>query len=351
MGEFEAIGEAVTGGMLSRAVEPGAGELTEDGHTHETNCLNCGTPLNGEFCHACGQHAHVHRTLTAFFHDFLHSFLHFEGKIWRTLPLLAWKPGELTRRYIEGERARFVSPIALFLFTVFIMFAVSSVASGSANPAEVSKEATQELSQEIEQQEAKVTELKQQRDVLARQGQPTAKLDAKINENVQEIALARGVRSGIVRGDPKFVQTDELPSWLFVPIDKAQKNPDLLLYKVKTNAYKFSWALIPISVPFVWMLFPFSRRYRLYDHMVFVTYSLSFMSLLVIAAALFNTAGLSTIAALLFFVPPFHMYRQLKVSYDLSRGAAIWRTLLLMLFAAMALALFGSALLGVGLFD
>ena len=73
---------------------------------------------------ACGQQAHVHRTLRAFGHDLLHGALHFEGKIWRTLPLLAWKPGELTRRYIDGERAKFISPVALFLFIVFLMFAV-----------------------------------------------------------------------------------------------------------------------------------------------------------------------------------------------------------------------------------
>ena len=109
VGEFEAIGDAITGGVVGRAVEPKAGEGT-DGHTHETKCLNCGTELMGSFCHACGQHAHVHRTLTAFFHDFLHGVLHFEGKIWRTLPLLAWKPGELTRRYVAGQRASFISP-------------------------------------------------------------------------------------------------------------------------------------------------------------------------------------------------------------------------------------------------
>lgn len=350
MGELEEVGDAVTGGVLGRAVEPKAGELPADGHTHETSCLNCGTPLKGQFCHACGQHAHVHRTLTAFFHDFLHGFLHFEGKIWRTLPMLAWRPGDLTRRYIDGERARFVSPVALFLFTVFIMFAVSSLASGSTSQAEVSKEAAQDLSQDIARQEDKVTALRQERDQAERQGLPTAKLDEKIKENVQELTIARGIHSGMVRGDPEFVQTAQLPSWLMVPVERAQKNPDLLLYKIKTNAYKFSWALIPISVPFVWLLFPLSRR-RLYDHTVFVTYSLSFMSLLVIAAALFNAAGLSGIAGLLFFVPPFHMYRHLKDTYGLSRSAAIWRTLLLMLFAAMALTLFGSALLGVGLFD
>ena len=129
MGELEAVADAVTGGMLGRAVEPGDGET--DGHTHETHCLNCGAELTGAFCHQCGQHAHVHRTLSAFFHDFLHGVLHFEGKIWRTLPLLAWKPGELTRRYIDGQRASFVSPIALFLFCVFLTFAVIGLTSGA----------------------------------------------------------------------------------------------------------------------------------------------------------------------------------------------------------------------------
>ena len=69
------------------------------------------------------------------------------------------------------------------------------------------------------------------------------------------------------------------PAGSATPVSKAARNPELLLYKLKNNAYKFSWALIPLSVPFVWLLFPFSRRFRLYDHMVFVTYSLAFMTL------------------------------------------------------------------------
>jgi hypothetical protein len=85
---------------------------------------NCGTPLVGLHCHQCGQGDHVHRTLAAFFHDLLHGVFHFEGKTWRTLPMLAWRPGELTRRYIAGERVRFVSPMALFLFCVFVTFAL-----------------------------------------------------------------------------------------------------------------------------------------------------------------------------------------------------------------------------------
>src|SRR5947208_7617507 len=147
-GSLEAFGDAVTGGVLGRAVEPRAGEAA-DGHTVDRVCLNCGAALSGPFCSQCGQHAHVHRTLSAFFHDFLHGVLHFEGKIFRTLPLLAWKPGELTRRYIDGQRASFVSPIALFLFCVFLMFSVIGLTSSSGHSkAKAQADAAKELSKD-----------------------------------------------------------------------------------------------------------------------------------------------------------------------------------------------------------
>jgi hypothetical protein len=129
MPDLEAVGDATTGAVIASAVEPAAGGRA-DGHTHEQSCLNCGAALSGPFCHSCGQKAHVHRTLTAFWHDLAHGVLHLDGKIWRTLPLLAWHPGDLTRRYARGERAKFVSPMALFLFSVFLMFAVFRLVGG-----------------------------------------------------------------------------------------------------------------------------------------------------------------------------------------------------------------------------
>ncbi len=120
---FEGLGTATEGGLFARALEPDSGARNPHPDQPE-KCLNCGTALTGAYCHACGQQGHIHRTIGAFMHDLLHGALHFEGKLWRTLPMLAFRPGALTRRYIEGERARFVSPMALFLFGVFLMFAV-----------------------------------------------------------------------------------------------------------------------------------------------------------------------------------------------------------------------------------
>src|SRR5690606_35941496 len=67
---------------------------------------------------------HIHRTFQSLGHDVLHSVFHFEGKFWRTMPELVFRPERLTRRYIDGERAKFISPMALFLFTVFVMYGV-----------------------------------------------------------------------------------------------------------------------------------------------------------------------------------------------------------------------------------
>ena len=345
MGEFEAVGDAVTGGLLGRAVEPRAGEAGADGHTQERNCLNCGTALVGDFCHSCGQHAHVHRTLTAFFHDLLHGVLHFEGKIWNTLPMLAWRPGELTRRYIDGERARFVSPIALFLFSVFLMFAAVSLLAGGG---EFPEQAKRGLQEELRVDRAKLAKLEAQRDAEAKAGRPTAALNEKIGEVKDEMKAIEGVRSGELQD--MGIQT-KVPGWIGNSVSKAAKNPELVAFKLKTNAYKFSWLIIPLSVPFVWLLFPFSRRFRLYDHTVFVTYSLCFMSLLVIAGLFFGAVGMSGIAGLLWLLPPFHMYRQLKGAYGLGRAGALWRTALLTMFAMIVVGLFSAVLVGVGTFE
>jgi len=342
MPDLEGIGDAVTGTLAARALEPGAGEA--DGHSHEKNCLNCGAALAGPYCHACGQKAHVHRTLSAFWHDILHSVFHFEGKIWRTLPMLALHPGVLTRRYIEGERASFVSPIALFLFSAFLMFAVAGM-TGAFDSAGNPQRTT---AQEIARASAKIERLEASRAEAIAEKRSTARIDGRIAETRAELAIMKKISVGTT---PKAqISTKGAPPFLKGWIDKAARNPDLLLYKLKTNAYKFSWALIPISVPFVWLLFPRHRRFPLYDHTVFVTYSLCFMMLLLIIA---STVGLliPLIASLAWLVPPFHMYRHLKETYGLKRSGALWRTFLLVGFAFVAVSLFVTIIAGLGAVD
>lgn len=362
---IEGVGEAVTGGMLARAIEPEAGE---DGHTHETACLNCGTELAGPYCHQCGQKGHVHRTLAAFWHDLIHGVLHFEGKIWRTLPLLAWRPGALTRRYVEGERANFLSPIAIFLFSVFLMFAVFSLAGGPfAMSGEANREAAADIQREKGDLDQRIANLERRRGALAARRQATAAIDAQLRQLRQErrfVGTAESivlVPSSAPEGSARTIdlrgsEVDTGWPWLDRAVEKAQENPSLLIYKLQNNAYKFSWALIPISVPLVSLLFLHRRRYRAfraYDHVVFVTYSIAFMSLALIALSLLRLvgAGEALIGLAIALVPPIHMYRQLRGAYALSWFSALWRTAALLAFASIAATLFFLLLLALGVLN
>jgi hypothetical protein len=351
-GGVEAVGEAVTGGLTARAVEPVAGEgaTTEHGA-----CLNCGTALLGPHCHRCGQPAHVHRTIAAWWHDLAHGVLHLDGKIWRTLPLLAWRPGELTRRYIAGERAKFVSPLALFLFSVFLMFAVFSALGPEVGGIKWTPGARRTVSEQIHSYDARIARLEGRRTDLVGRNASTGDVDDKLAEARQERkALALALETAAQTHKP-VVSTNfdtGLPG-LDQALAKANENPALLLFKMQSNGYKFSWALIPISLPFLWLLFLHRRRYRQYegyDHLVFVTYSIAFMSLLVIAAVLLRSVRLpsAAVAILLLVVPPVHIYRQLRGAYALAWFSALWRTIVLLWCAAAALVLFLVLLLAFG---
>ena len=344
MGELgEAVGGAIEGGLYARAVEPKAGE---GGATGEGACLNCGTALAGAYCRNCGQKAHVHRTIGAIMHDVLHGALHLDGKIWHTLPLLALKPGQLTRRYIEGERAKFVSPMALFLFSVFLMFAVFQLTGVTADDELATPVRVEDNRSPAEIAEEARTDLEQLQE--ARAAVPDANPVAPILD-----AQIRGLERQVAGGGTSRITVSENRTGL--PIidrlsDKWRENPGLMIYKLQANAYKFSWLLIPISIPFVWLLFAWRRRFKAYDHAVFVTYSLSFMTLLFVTLSLLGKAGLPSgwLVAGTLLVPPAHIYKQLRDSYGLSRFSAAWRLVALLFFIVIIVTLFLQVLLVLG---
>ena len=358
---IDAIGDVVSGSMLGRTVEPGAGE----GAASRGNCLNCGTALVGKHCHGCGQAGHVHRTLAAFGHDFLHGVFHFEGKVWRTLPMLIWKPGELTRRYVHGERARFVSPLALFLFMMFAMFAVFSATAGHLDeladfkPKQF-KEVRAALNQKLIAAQTKV------RDATAKAAALPANSEDKADA-ADDIKDAQGEVAGITSGleaiarlpDDQLEYDDKGAVFKGVltkipvidqGIAKAQKNPALFLYKLQNAAYKFSWALIPISIPFVWLMFAWRRKFKVYDHAVFVTYSLCFMALVAMIAVALGRTPIDDgwIIGLVMLVPPIHMFRQLQGGYSLGFGNALVRTSYLVMASLTAFTLFTALLIVLG---
>jgi hypothetical protein len=131
------------------------------------------------------------------------------------------------------------------------------------------------------------------------------------------------------------------------------KNPEFVLYRVQNKAYKLSFLLVPLSLPWLWLMFAMRREVRMYDHAVFALYSISFMSLLFVAGSLALGFGVTSD---LFWVPlllvPFvHMYAQLKGAYVLGRFGAAWRTAALSTAALITLAIYAALMVALGVLD
>lgn len=90
---------------------------------NEKNCLNCGTTVAGRFCHQCGQeNVEVKESFLQLLRHFVEDLTHFDGKLWKTLKLLLFKPGSLTKFYMDGKRASFIHPIRMYLFVSAVFF-------------------------------------------------------------------------------------------------------------------------------------------------------------------------------------------------------------------------------------
>ncbi|HKE94454.1 MAG TPA: DUF3667 domain-containing protein [Povalibacter sp.] len=385
--EGEAAGDVITGGIIAHTIEGAAAGKGGQGDAAHGNCRNCGATLTGAYCAACGQAAHIHRSLVSLGHDILHGVFHFEGKIWRTIPELFFHPGRLTRRYIDGERVKFVSPMALYLFTVFLMFAVFAFTGGpiphNGSAAESSDVILKTgkptdwktgLKAGMEQTDQEIAALKAQ---LADPNLSEAKREA-LQEDLTALQTTRAGMAAMATGDldkfatigrtngqassgeanagqPDTSQVNLSTGWpaldrkLAEALKDVEGNPRLLLYKLKTNGYKFSWALIPLSIPFLWLLFFWRRDVHVYDHAIFVTYSITFIMQLLVLVSLVAAAHVSVaIWGCAIFLVPLHMYKQLRGAYGLSRFGALVRLMFLMFSSIIVLSLFSVILVALG---
>lgn len=93
------------------------------GTTATLRCGNCGAPLLGPHCYACGQPVKgLVRHFTSIVGDFFDSVFDLDARTWRSLLPLLFRPGHLSCEYFEGRRVRYVSPVRLFFFLCVAAF-------------------------------------------------------------------------------------------------------------------------------------------------------------------------------------------------------------------------------------
>ena len=255
----------------------------------EPNCLNCGVELQGEFCHACGQKAASgHLGMHDFVHEATHEFLHLDGKILQTVKLLVAKPGELTRQFLAGRRARFISPVRLYLTFSLIFFTLAAV--------------------------------------LPRGTSQIAQIQGDVNR---------------LEGDTEFERR------LVAGMQKAQKEGKRLTDEILHDLPKVAFVLMPIFGLLTWAFYRRQQRYYI-PHLYYAIHFHAFFFLVMSVSVLLSRTVLprAVVAPLVFATVPYHFIALRRVfggsrGKTLAKGFAIgFLYVLLVMIAVLGLTLF-----------
>lgn len=94
-----------------------------------TTCANCGADAPGAYCASCGQATDVDpKSLRVWIRHFLEETIALDGKLWRTLHALLFKPGFLAKEWEQGRRAAWTHPLRLYLLTSFVFIGMTLIA-------------------------------------------------------------------------------------------------------------------------------------------------------------------------------------------------------------------------------
>lgn len=325
----DAAGFAATADVLTRdprggAPDAAAAHLTAD-QAHGI-CANCETRLVGPHCHACGQKAHLHSRLRDLLHEAVEGIAHFDGRLWRTLPLLAFNPGRLSREWRAGRRARYVAPLHLFLFAVFLFFTVPTLTGRHLVNLP-----------NINRSEAAAVQARETAEEAARDARTAAALR-------QMEAEGQGAGAG---GPQRF--TSDAGQFL----RSRFENREYYQYKIETLSYKLSFLLVPISMLILALLLAFKRGFSFYDHGVVSLYGVGFVALALTAFSLLDlAAGVFGFRLLyggpLWFAFAVHAILHLKGAYSLSWTGAVLRGAALGLLSSIGFGLFIAGVFALG---
>jgi hypothetical protein len=330
------------------------------------NCLNCGTRLRGQYCGNCGQRSRnrlisIWQLLQEAFGD----LLELDSRLWRTLlPLLA-RPGQLTRDYLEGRRARYMPPFRTYLVLSVIFFIVAffDPQDDLSLFFEPEPPPTAEEIAELEEKKKLTAEEDEANQEVALQKLQALEAEGKISKDVVEefendndfiINFGDEEGEGGLFGDCENVtisDEEDLPEWVakrfsddrikqICERNKARGN-DNFVDAILDNVPIALIVLLPIMAMVLKVLYPLSRRYFV-EHLLFFVHFHAFFFLILILQILFaRLAGLlgpedsaiDSISTLILvatsFYIPVYLYKAMRHVYGQGHLVTIPKYLLL----------------------
>ncbi len=345
-GRFEAVRRVL------RHTNIAAGEL----HPVEV-CLNCGTTLGGQYCGNCGQRA-TSRLISVWelLRDAFGDLLELDSRLWRTLIPLTIRPGQLTRDYLEGRRARFMPPFRMYLVLSIVFFLVAFFDPRDELGFLYEPQAPSAIESEEDSNEADAIRAEIFRD-LAEEG--------IIVDNSARTEAGNADSEDDDDGDSDSncdvdeINNADLPDWLASRLTEERLNLmcDRIIAddgkafgkKLLENVPAALFVLLPLMALVLKFLYPLSKRYYV-EHLLFVVHNHSFIFL--ILQILFTRLGallrvpetpidVAVLAVSLYV--PVYLYKSLRRVYEQGRFFTIVK------FSMLGFAYFAGLMLMFGL--
>ncbi len=258
------------------------------------NCLNCGAQLRGQYCGTCGQRARSRLiSLWELISEAFGDLFEIDSRLWQTLIPLIMRPGQLTRDYLRGRRARYMPPFRSYLVLSLIFFLVAFFDPREELGLLFESESQSETETPTDAEAHQEAILKE----LAEEGIIVGSGDAEADEESDEfnIHFDSDGESGV---ECEFDESDleDIPGWLarrLTPermkhICEQTKLDDgrQIIENLVDNIPAALIVLLPLMALVLKALYPLSRRYYV-EHLLFLVHFHAFCFLILTLQILF----------------------------------------------------------------
>lgn len=271
---------------------------------HNTHCLNCGSPLDAQFCSQCGQkNKDYSLTFKDLFSDFLEELLDVDSRVLKSLRLLFTSPGFLTAEYVKGRRVSYLPPVRIYLVASVLFFLSLTLSNmiPDVQESEFFKEITETGSLDKALDSA---------------------LTARENALTSDVVFSE--KSGLVPIDP-----DSSQSGMTISLGEGQYDVEQgdFLSDFSDNFAKMMFLLLPVAALQLKVLY--WRRKKLYiEHLIFSLHVHAFIFSLLILTVILNYKLVMWFVILASLV---YIYMAMKNYYGQSYPKTATKMLLLLL--------------------
>lgn len=327
-------------------------------------CENCGTVLAGDFCQDCGQSGQsLRRPFWTLLGEGIETLFAVDGRIARTVPVLLFYPGRMTRAYLEGQRTRFIPPFRLYVIASLLFFVALPLVMGQGiGFTPPGTDNFDDARAEIEQ-------------ALATGAMTQEEYDTALNGIDAAEQLWRAGLPGLVQPPPESsaaevsVPGPEGESAGFMPetaVDalrqagaegdpaaarfaRAMDNPGKLSAETQRWIPRLMFVLLPVYACLLALVYLWRQQFLFFDHLIVSLHfhsALFFAMTLGVAASMLMGAGWVWLALIVY--SNWYLYRVHRLVYERGRTSSILRVLTLdTLYATiLIIALLAAVILG-----